>query len=122
MLATIRNAQAVAKAAVALPLSNFSYEVARILESEGFCEKIEKKGRKGNKTLEISLKYKEGVPAISGLKRISKPGQRIYIAHRNIKPVRNGYGISIISTSKGLLTDKQARKQKVGGELICEIW
>jgi len=122
MLTIIRNAQAVLKQTVSLPFSNMKYEIARILESEGLVGKIEKKGKKVKKTLEIELKYKEGAPAISGLKRISKPGQRIYVNYREIKSVRNGYGIYVISTSKGLLTNKEARKQKIGGEVICEVW
>jgi small subunit ribosomal protein S8 len=122
MLTAIRNAQAVLKPTVELPYSNFKYEIAKILEAEGFVEKIEKKGRKAKKTLEIGLKYKDNAPAISGIKRISKPGQKIYINHKEIRPIRNGFGLSIISTSKGLLTNKEARKQKIGGEIICEVW
>lgn len=74
------------------------------------------------KIIEIVLKYDNKIPEISGLKRISKSGQRIYINHHEIKKVRGGYGIAIISTSKGLMTDKEARKQKLGGEILCEIW
>jgi small subunit ribosomal protein S8 len=122
MLTAIRNAQAVLKPTVIVPLSNFKYEIVKIMEREGFIEKSEKKGKKNKKLLEIGLLYKDGSPAISGLRRVSKPGQRIYIDHQNIKPVRGGYGLTIISTSKGLLTNKEARKQKIGGELICEIW
>jgi small subunit ribosomal protein S8 len=122
MLTAIRNAQAVLKPTVVVPFSEFKNEIMKVMEKEGLVEKIEKKGKKAKKTLEITLKYNEGVPAISGLKRISKPGQRIYIDHRGIKPIKSGYGMSLISTSKGLLTNKEARKQKVGGEVICEIW
>ena len=91
------------------------------MEKDGFIAKVEKKGKKV-KTFEIALNYKDKVPVISGLKRISKPGQRIYTNYGNIKPVKGGYGIAIISTSKGLLSNKEAKKQKVGGEVICEIW
>lgn len=122
MLSAIRNAQAVLKSTVVVPFSEFKNEIMKIMEKEGFVEKIEKKGKKAKKTLEITLKYNDGAPAISGLRRVSKPGQRIYVDRRNIKPVRGGYGISLISTPKGLLTNKEARKQNVGGELICEIW
>jgi len=131
MLTSIRNAQAVLKPTVSIPFSNLKYEIAKILERKGFIEKIEKKGKKDKKTIEITLKYlssealakEDGdrVPAISGLKRISKPGQRIY-THKEIKPIKGGYGMAIISTSRGLLTDKEARKQGLGGEIICEIW
>jgi len=122
MLTAIRNAQAVLKPTVSVPFSDFKYEIVKIMEKEGFLEKSEKKGKNNKKTLEIGLKYKDKVPVISGLKRVSKPGQRIYINHGQIRSVKNGYGIAIISTSKGLRTNKEAKSQKVGGELICEIW
>lgn len=126
MLNRIRNAQALLKERVSLPFSKIKYEIARILEKEGFIEKFEKKGRKTKKTLEIILKYhQEGSnkkPAILGFKRISKPGQRIYSKSKKIKKVKGGYGIVIISTSKGLMTGEEARKQKLGGELLCEVW
>ena len=122
MLNRIRNAQAVGKTTVSIPFSNLKYEIAKILEKKGFAERAEKKGRKTKKFLEVTLKYEDKTPAISGLKRISKPGQRIYLSAREIKPVRGGYGIAIISTPKGLMTDKEAKKQKLGGEIICKVW
>lgn len=122
MLTAIRNAQAVLKPTVVVPFSDFKYEIVKIMEREGFLEKSEKKGKKNKKTLEVALKYKDKAPVISGLKRVSKPGQRIYINYGKIRPVKNGFGIAIISTSKGLKTNKEAKSQKVGGELICEIW
>ena len=118
MLTKIKNAVAVQKPAVDISFSNFKYEIARILGKNGFVENVEKKKNK----IEINLKYNEKVPAISGIKRVSKPSQRIYLPYSKIKKVKGGYGFSIISTSKGLMTDKEARKQKVGGEIICEIW
>jgi len=122
MLISIKNAQAVGHLTVSVPFSNLKYEIAKILGKEGFIEKVEKKGRGVKKSLEITLKYDGKVPAISDLKRISKPGQRIYLPYKKIKKVRRGLGIAITSTSKGLMTDKEARKQKLGGEVICEIW
>jgi small subunit ribosomal protein S8 len=122
MLTAIRNAQTVLKPTVIVPFSDFKQEIVKIMEKEGFLEKSEKKGKKNKKTLEISLKYQDKVPAISGLKRVSKPGQRIYINYGQIRPVRNGYGMAIISTSKGLRTNKEAKSQKIGGEVICEVW
>jgi len=123
MLNRIRNAQAVSKTTVNVPFSNLKYEIARILDEENFVEKIEKKGKKEKRTIKIDLKYRENKqPAIQGLKQISKPGQRIYLEVSKIGKVKEGYGIAIISTSKGLMTDKNARKQKLGGELICKIW
>ncbi len=131
MLNRMRNAQAVSKEQVVVPFSNLKYEIAKILEAKGFIKAAEKKGRTQNRTIEITLKYQslpesladdKMTPAISGLKRISKPGQRIYKSFKEIKAIRGGYGLAIISTSKGLMTDKEARKHKAGGEVICEIW
>ena len=122
MLNRIRNAQAVLKEAVDVPFSNLKYEIAKILEKEKLIKKAEKKGKKNKKIIEITLRYEGKVPVISGLKRISKSGQRIYASTKRIKPVKGGYGIAIVSTSKGLMTNKEAKKQKLGGEIICEIW
>ena len=123
MLIAIKNAQAVEHPTVDISFSNLKYEIAKILAKEGLIEKAEKKGKKLKKLIEITLKYDEKKKgAISDLKRISKSGQRIYLPHKKIKKVKGGYGIAIISTSKGLMTDKEARKQKLGGEIICEIW
>jgi small subunit ribosomal protein S8 len=129
MLTAIKNAIAVKKGTVDIPFSKIKFEIAKILEKEGFIERVEKKKKKIKKGrmkpkpfLEIHLKYENKTPAISGLKIISKPGQRIYLPYKRIKKVKGGYGIAIISTSKGIMTDKEARKQKIGGEVICEIW
>ncbi len=122
MLNRIRNAQAVLKETVNIPFSNLKYEIAKILKKEGFVEKVEKKGRKTKRMIEITLKYENKTSVISGLARISKPGQRVYFKAKKIKRVKEGYGIAIISTSKGLMADKEARKEKLGGEVICKIW
>jgi len=122
MLNRIRNAQAVLKEQVDMPFSNLKYEIARVLEEKGFIEKAEKKRKRTKMTIEITLRYNDKIPVISGLKMVSKPGQRIYKSFREVKPVRSGYGIAIISTPKGLMTDKEVKKQRLGGEIICEIW
>ncbi len=122
MLNRIRNAQAVLKETVDIPFSNLKYEIAKILKKGGFVEKVEKKGRKIKRMIEITLKYENKTSVISGLARISKPGQRVYFKAKKIKRVKEGYGIAIISTSKGLMVDKEARKEKLGGEVICKIW
>lgn len=119
MLNRIRNAQAVSHKTVSIPFSNLKYEIAQILEKQSFVGKIEKKGRNTKRLIEITLKYPV---MISGLKRISKPGQRIYAGFKEIKGSKGGYGILIISTPKGLMTGKEARKNKLGGEVLCEIW
>lgn len=122
MLNQIRNAQAVTKAEVSVPLSNFKYEIAKILTQEGFISEVKKTNRRKDKIIRIILKYNDGAPAISGLKRVSKPGQRIYKKRSEIKSIRGGQGIAIVSTPQGLMTNKKARKLKLGGEVIAEIW
>ena len=122
MLNQIRNAQAVAKAEVSVPLSNFKYEIAKILMQEGFINEVKKTNRRKDKILRIILRYNDGAPAISGLRKVSKPGQRIYKKTSEIKSIKGGQGIAIVSTPQGLMTNKKARKLKLGGEVICEIW
>lgn len=131
LLNRIRNAQAVLKPTVMVPFSRIKYEIAKVLAKQGFIKDVEKKTRKAKRFFEITLQYKNvsGLlqkkrtrPKIQGLKRISKPGQRIYINYKAVKPVRAGFGMAIISTSKGIMTDREAKKQKLGGEVLCEIW
>jgi len=121
MLTRIRNASAARKADVVIPFSKMKWEIANIMAKEGFIRSAEKilEGRGGVK---VQLKYQNTLPRIDGINRISKPGRRIYINNEEIRKVRNGLGIAILSTSKGLFTDKQAREMKIGGELICEIY
>lgn len=123
MLNRIRNAQAVRHQTVEVPHSNLKQKLAEILAREGFLDKIEKRRKKTQKIIEIYLKYSaDKSPAISGLKRISKPSQRIYKKSKEIRKIRGGYGIAIISTPYGLMTNKEARKNKAGGEILCEVW
>ncbi|MDO8470354.1 MAG: 30S ribosomal protein S8 [bacterium] len=122
MLNRIRNAQAVSKKTVDVPFSQMKAQIAKILEQQGLVEKIDTAKRKTSKMLEITLKYADGRPEIAGLKRISKPGLRVYRQSNEIRRVKGGYGIAIFSTSKGIMTDKDARKQNVGGEVLCELW
>jgi small subunit ribosomal protein S8 len=122
MLNRIRNAQAVSHQTVDVPFSKLKAGIAKILEEEKFLTKVDIKRKKKGKILKLSLKYdkKEGV--ISGLKRISRPGQRIYSDFKGIYKIKKKSGIVILSTSKGLMIDKEARKKRLGGELLCEIW
>ena len=122
MLTSIRNAQAVSKETVSFSFSKIKFEIAKLFKKEGFIDKVDKKRRGVKRIIEISLKYDEKKPVISGLKKVSKPGQRLYFRAQEIKSVKSGYGVAIVSTSKGLMTNKEARKQKIGGEIICEIW
>lgn len=122
MLNHIRNAQAVGKADVTVRYSALKQEVAGLLHREGFLGEPKKISRGKAKFLKLSLKYEHGLPAIDGLRRVSKPGQRIYLKHQEMKRVKGGYGKSIVSTPKGLMTGIQARKQKLGGEVLLEVW
>jgi small subunit ribosomal protein S8 len=122
MLNQIRNAEAVEKTDVLVPLSNIKNEIAMILLKEGFVAEVKKTVKGKVKMLKISLKYDNGVPALAGARRVSKPGQRIYESVHEIRKVHGGYGMAIMSTSKGLMTGKEAKKQKIGGEVICQIW
>ena len=122
MLNQIKNAEAVGRTDVLIPLSKIKNEISDILFKEGYVGEVKKTTKGKMKFLKISLKYDNGVPAIAGFKRVSKPGQRIYNGVSEIRKVHGGYGLSIISTSKGLMTNKDARKQKLGGEIICQVW
>jgi len=127
MLTIIRNAQAANHESVLIPFSNLKKNIATILEEEKFVDKIETIKIKKIKYIKIFLKYTDNndnsrSPAIREIKKISKSGQRAYTPYEKIRPYKSGYGIKIISTSKGLLTDKKARKQKIGGEVICSVF
>ena len=122
MLNRIRNAQAVQKETVEVPFSQIKYAIAKVLERRGFVKGVEFHGKKTKRTLEITLRYKNDLPAISGVKRKSRPGQRHYVDVGSIKKVKGGYGIAVVSTSKGIMTGSEARKENVGGELLCEVW
>jgi small subunit ribosomal protein S8 len=122
LLNRIKNAQRAEHESVEIPFSRMKFELAKILEREGFVGAIEKKGAKAKETLVVRLKYNQGAGAIQDVKRISKPGQRIYTGADKIRKVRQGYGRAIISTSKGLMTDTEAKKEGLGGEILCEIW
>jgi small subunit ribosomal protein S8 len=122
MLTRIRNALASQKSELVLPYSKFKHNLAKVLLAEGFVSGVnELPGR--IKMLQINLKYAtSGEPVISGIKRVSTPGQRIYLSATRIPRTNGGFGVTVVSTSKGLLTDRQARKEQMGGEVVCQIW
>ena len=123
MLIRIKNAGAVQKKATSFGYSKMKWEIAKVLERHNYLGEILKKGKKNKKLIEVSLLYGEdGIPKISNTKRMSKPSRRMYLPYRQIHPVRNGFGAAVYSTTKGLLIDKEARKEKLGGELLFEIW
>ncbi len=122
MLTRIRNAQAVKLEEVFVPFSKIKKRMAEILKAEGYLADFEEQeGQRGPK-LRLLLKYEQGKGIIDTLERISKPGRRVYRRATELPKVLQGLGISIISTSKGLMTDREAKKQKLGGEIICKIW
>jgi small subunit ribosomal protein S8 len=123
MLTRIRNANAIHKDSVSMPSSKMKVGIAKILLSEGFIKEYKENKVDGKKDLTITLKYgPNGEKIISGLRRISKPGLRVTADSKNLPSVLRGLGIAIISTSKGLLTDKECKAQNVGGEVICYVW
>jgi len=125
MLNRMHNAQAVGHPIADIPFSKIKLSLSEILTKEGFIKSVEKKGRGAKRRLEIELIYqdkKNTVPRINQLKKVSKPGKREYVRVKDIRLVLGGRGISIISTSKGLMTGKEARNKGLGGEILCEIW
>lgn len=122
MLTRIRNGYRAGHDRVEMPWSRIKEEIARILQEEGFLNgyKVHREGAKA--TLRVMLRYVDKQPVMLGIQRISKPGRRIYSGHRELPRVRNGFGIAIVSTSKGLMTDEAARRERVGGEVLCAVW
>ena len=122
MLIRIKNSQAVLHPTVNVPFSRLKFALAKILEKENFLGLVEKKGKGLSRYIKIHLKYQDKQPVIHGLKRISRPGQRIYASRNQLRPIKQGYGLVVLSTSLGLMADKEARQKGVGGEILCEIW
>lgn len=126
LLIRIKNAQAVSHDQVLVPFSKMKFAMANVLKADGYLADVERKSKKVKKTehdyLLLTLKYNDGEGAIQEIKIISKPSRRMYIKAEDIRPVRSGYGLAIVSTSQGVMNSRDAKKQKLGGELICEIW
>ncbi len=130
MLTRLRNAYAARHDEVSIPMSKVKFAIAQVLAKEGFVEKVERVQSEKNKAFEdirITLKYNQisstiREPVVEGIRQISKQGQRIYVKKDDIHKVKNGFGISVISTSQGVMSGKDARKKGLGGELICELW
>lgn len=121
MLTRIRNATAAKKSELVLPYSKFKANLAQLLLKQGFISGVNELSGT-HKTLQINLKYSGQESVIAGIKRVSKPGQRIYLPADKLPRTNSGYGITVVSTSKGLMTDKEARKAKMGGEVVCQVW
>ena len=122
MIARIKNAQSRNHKKVELPSSNFKTKIAGILKNEGFIKEFEVNSENSKSTLTLELKYHSGNPVISAFERVSKPGRRIFSSAESLPKINNGLGIAIVSTPKGVMTDIDARKQRVGGEIICKVF
>lgn len=121
MLTRIRNAQAMEKTSVAMPASKLKTAIARVLKDEGYIEDFKTSGDAKLPTLEIALKYYAGRPVIESMARVSRPGLRIYRGRDSLPSVMNGLGVAIVSTPKGVMTDRKARSLGMGGEVLCTV-
>jgi small subunit ribosomal protein S8 len=121
-LTRIRNAIQARKETVACPRSNLKTEIARILNEEGFVNGVSETKENTQGVLSLALRWSSQGNAIKGIRRVSRPGQRWYVGAKSMPKVRNGLGIAIVSTSRGVMTDRAARKLGVGGEVLCEVW
>ena len=122
MIARIKNAQSRNHKKVELPSSNFKVKIAEILKNEGFVKDFKVNSENNKNLLSLELKYHSGNPVINTFERVSKPGRRIFSSADGLPKINNGLGIAIVSTQKGVMTDLDARKQRVGGEIICKVF
>ena len=122
MIARVKNAQDRNHKIVELPSSNFKSKIAEILKNEGFIKEFKVNSEDNKNILSLELKYHSGNPVISAFERVSKPGRRIFSSAEGLPKINNGLGIAIVSTPKGAMTDMDARKQRVGGEIICKVF
>tara|TARA_B100000470_G_scaffold167566_1_gene132001 strand:+ start:187 stop:582 length:396 start_codon:yes stop_codon:yes gene_type:complete len=122
MIARMKNSQLRNHKIVELPSSNFKVKIAEVLKSEGYIIDYKVSSEEKKPTLEIQLKYNYGNPVISSIQRVSKPGRRVFSSAESLPKINNGLGIAIVSTPKGVMSDIDARKQKIGGEIICKVF
>lgn len=122
MLNSIKNAGATNLPTVTVPHSSLCFAVAELLSREGYVGSVTKKGKKTRKFIEVGVSYQGARPRVTGVKRISKPSRRVYMGVGDVRPVRQGHGLLVLSTPKGLMTGNEARKEHVGGEALFNIW
>jgi small subunit ribosomal protein S8 len=123
MLTRIRNAGLARHATTTCPSSKMKLAIARVLSEQGFLGEVQVEPREGHAVLRMEIRYNDqGTALIDGIQRISRPGRRVYVSADEIPKVRNGLGVSVISTSKGILCDDAAREATLGGEVVCEVW
>jgi len=123
LLVRIQNAGRRGHEAIAVPASRLKAEVLRVLKAEGYITDFERATSDGHPVISVRLRYvDDGVPVIRTMRRVSKPGRRVYVKRNEVKPVRAGLGVAIVSTSKGVMTDQECRRAGLGGEVLCHIW
>ncbi len=122
MLTQIRNAQAAKKREILVQASKLKLEIAKVMNKRNYLGNVDMQQEGNKKFLKICLKYQDDQPVIKGIRRVSRQGKRIYVGKKDVPIIKNGYGIAIISTSRGVLTNEEAKQKGVGGEVICEIW
>lgn len=123
LITRLKNASQRRHETFTIPASKLKRAILQILQNEGYVQTIEDVTHEGHPALKVQLRYVgEGQPMITGLERISKPGRRVYVGSKEITKVRNGIGMSILSTSKGIMTDQESRRNKLGGEVLCSVW
>lgn len=122
MLIGIKNANRALKESVVFPHSKFTFAIAQKLSKEGFVGEVTTKSRKGRPVFEVALLSTDRVPKVTEINRVSKSSRRMYTGVADVKPIKNGHGLLVLSTPKGILTDKEARKEHVGGEVLFSIW
>ena len=122
MLVQLKNAYQARKSSVVIPHSLIKERIAKVLEAKGYIAGFEKKGKKVRKFMDIALKYTEGAPVLLGARRVSKPSRHLYVKAANLRPVKYGHGITVISTSRGVMSGDEAKAKKLGGEIIAEVW
>jgi small subunit ribosomal protein S8 len=122
LLTRIKNGQMAQKETVRMPFAKVDFAVAEVLAKKHFVAAVSKKGKGVKRIIEIQLKYQDGVGAIRGAKFLSKPSRRLYVGYKDIRPVKQGFGVLVLSTPKGIMAGSQARREKVGGEALFEVW
>jgi small subunit ribosomal protein S8 len=122
LLTRIRNAQLVSKNDLSIPHSKIKEAIVKTLTDEGYLADYSVEDTKPQKTIHVTLKYIDDLPVITNIQRVSKSGRRVYVAAKDVTPVLSGHGIKILSTNQGVMTDKQARTEKIGGEVVCQVW
>ena len=122
LLTKIKNAQAVKRESIKVPYSDMDFAIAELLTTYKFLDSVAKKGRMPKRIIEVKLKYNDSKGAIQAVKWLSKPSRKLYTGYKDIKPVRQGFGLLVLTTPKGIMDGKTAKKQRLGGQLLFEIW